>query len=376
MAQKYWVGGSGTWNSTNTTNWSNTSGGSGGASVPGIGDIATFDQAGTHAITVASTAPACDAVSITVNYAFTLSGNVNLGTECSWLQSWGSLDLNGNTLTIGNYFCGGFFSNFVSLAFNGGGIVMPYEDANWTAQENWSYTGTFSVSMTSVTGSFMRSINNTSSFWTESTAISVGVGSGYDIKITAGATDELNFNGVFKNIYLVGHLGNGGKNTASSMTVYGSLTLDSASAFGSLGTSFVFAATSGTQTFTPNGSAFNGAFTVNSPGAKFLVSGAATVSGAVTFSNGTIELTSGATTAVGSFVTSGTTLKYLQATSSGSRATLSDSNGGTNTVTYLSIKDNAAAGTATWNATSATNVNAGNVTGWNFGAPSNTFFLL
>ena len=34
MADRYWVGGAGYWNSTNTTNWSTTSGGSGGASVP------------------------------------------------------------------------------------------------------------------------------------------------------------------------------------------------------------------------------------------------------------------------------------------------------------------------------------------------------
>lgn len=375
MATYYWVGGAGTWNGVSTTNWSLFSGGSGGAGVPGAADSVIFNNGASYTVTMASGA-VCESSNTTVDITFLLSGNVNLGTESSWTQSRGTLNLNGYSLTIGNYTAGGLSGNTVTLAFNGGSIVMPYDDAVWTAQNSWTYTGTFSVSLTSVTGSFMRGISNTSSFWTESTALSVGVGSGHDFQITAGATDEIGFQGVFRNISLVGHSGPGGKSTVSILTLYGNLTLGSGYTFFCNGPNFSFAATSGTQTYTSNGATFNGAMTVNNPGAKLQVVGAATITAALTFSNGTIELTSGATTAVGSFVTSGTTLKYLQATSAGSRATLSDSNGGTNTVTYLSIKDNAAAGTATWDATSATNVNAGNVTGWNFGAPSNTFFLL
>lgn len=44
MADRYWVGGTGTWNGTNTTNWSTTSGGSGGASVPTALDAVYFDN--------------------------------------------------------------------------------------------------------------------------------------------------------------------------------------------------------------------------------------------------------------------------------------------------------------------------------------------
>lgn len=43
MANRYWVGGTGSWNDTNTTNWSATSGGAGGASVPTISDDVFFD---------------------------------------------------------------------------------------------------------------------------------------------------------------------------------------------------------------------------------------------------------------------------------------------------------------------------------------------
>ena len=45
MANKYWVGGTGTWDATNTANWSLTSGGAGGAAVPGTADVAIFNSA-------------------------------------------------------------------------------------------------------------------------------------------------------------------------------------------------------------------------------------------------------------------------------------------------------------------------------------------
>ena len=43
MANRYWVGGTGTWDGTSTANWSATSGGSNGASVPTSTDDVFFD---------------------------------------------------------------------------------------------------------------------------------------------------------------------------------------------------------------------------------------------------------------------------------------------------------------------------------------------
>jgi len=43
MADRFWVGGTATWNASTTTNWSATSGGAGGQSVPGASDTVTFD---------------------------------------------------------------------------------------------------------------------------------------------------------------------------------------------------------------------------------------------------------------------------------------------------------------------------------------------
>lgn len=55
MANRYWVGGTGTWSTTSTTNWSSSSGGGGGASVPTSADSVFFDansNTGTGAFTV------------------------------------------------------------------------------------------------------------------------------------------------------------------------------------------------------------------------------------------------------------------------------------------------------------------------------------
>src|SRR3954451_7178669 len=43
MANVFWVGGTGTWDSSTTTHWSATSGGAGGAAVPTSADSVTFD---------------------------------------------------------------------------------------------------------------------------------------------------------------------------------------------------------------------------------------------------------------------------------------------------------------------------------------------
>jgi hypothetical protein len=51
MADRYWVGGTGTWNTTSTTNWSATPSGASGASVPTVADSVFFDQAGTYTVT-------------------------------------------------------------------------------------------------------------------------------------------------------------------------------------------------------------------------------------------------------------------------------------------------------------------------------------
>lgn len=55
MADRYWVGGTATWNSTDGTKWATSSGSAGGASSPTAADNVIFDAASTGTCTMAST---------------------------------------------------------------------------------------------------------------------------------------------------------------------------------------------------------------------------------------------------------------------------------------------------------------------------------
>ena len=65
MADRYWILGTGTWDSTSTTNWSASSGGAGGASVPTASDNVFFDAnsnvlATAFTVTMANTPRVCN----------------------------------------------------------------------------------------------------------------------------------------------------------------------------------------------------------------------------------------------------------------------------------------------------------------------------
>ena len=97
MANRYWVGGTGTWNGTSTTNWSASSGGASGASVPTSADNVFFDansNTGTTAFTVtmATVAATCaDFDASAVDGVMTLAGTVALDVYGS--LSWPALSL-------------------------------------------------------------------------------------------------------------------------------------------------------------------------------------------------------------------------------------------------------------------------------------------
>ena len=87
MADRYWVGGTGTWNTTSTTNWSATSGGASGASVPTVADSVFFDQASTYTVTMTG-ALAC------------LNFNVTGGTVTFQNGTSPTLDVRGSWSTV------------------------------------------------------------------------------------------------------------------------------------------------------------------------------------------------------------------------------------------------------------------------------------
>lgn len=94
MANRYWVGGSGTWNSTNVTNWSTTSGGSGGASVPTSADSVFFDD----------NSFATDVLNITI------SGTVNCSSFTNGRTGTKSLVMSGDTSVVFNVYGTDFYT--------------------------------------------------------------------------------------------------------------------------------------------------------------------------------------------------------------------------------------------------------------------------
>jgi len=99
MANRYWVGGTGTWNGTNTTNWSDTSGGTGGFSVPtSVDDVFIDANSGTGTITLSSASvKSVDFTGYTGTFAtpstayLTLYGNLTLSSTMVMTNSSSSL---------------------------------------------------------------------------------------------------------------------------------------------------------------------------------------------------------------------------------------------------------------------------------------------
>lgn len=139
MANRYWVGGAGTWNTTSTTNWSASSGGASGASVPTAADSVFFDQAGTYNVTLSGTGLVCLDLTVsagTVSFisggTLTISGSMSLIAGTSWAAS-GALTFNatttGKTITTN-----GTSLSPSSITFNGSG-------GGWTLGSALTTTG-------------------------------------------------------------------------------------------------------------------------------------------------------------------------------------------------------------------------------------------
>lgn len=101
MANRYWVGGTATWNGTAGTKWATTSGGAGGASVPGTGDNVFFDAAsGSVTVTISSG----NSLSLALNctgFTGTFQGSA-LAASPAMIDFWGDVTLSAG-LTLSGY---------------------------------------------------------------------------------------------------------------------------------------------------------------------------------------------------------------------------------------------------------------------------------
>jgi len=414
MANRYWVGGTAAWDGTAGTKWALTSGGAGGQAVPTSADDVFFDAAsGAVTCTITGTDYAksinctgftgtltgsgnvfiygnvtfsagmnCSATgllffsatatiisagktffSIAVNapgITVTLSGALTLHTVGGVFSSAGTLNLNGFTITAGY-----FNSNSPSarsIAFGSANIlinltVLPdYAVLNVPDARNLTWTGT---------GGFVRAMASTAKMVFG--PLGANAANAPNLTVNSGA-NALTITGDswFNNLIFTGSTSTV---TSTNVNIAGNLTLASGGTYTALAPTY-----RDTGILTSAGKTLS-ALTVDGSGITVTCADALTVTDALTLTLGTLNLKNAVTSTVGSLVTTGTTLKYLQSTTAGSQATISDTSG-TNTVTYLSIKDSNATGGAVFDATDPTNVNVSNNTGWlGFGGGDNGSFI-
>jgi hypothetical protein len=321
----------------------------------GQGLTQTVDSAG---ITLFLSNFIVDSFNGTVSLARNTTVELSAGTSGNYTLTSGTLDLNGYTAT-----CNSFSSsntNVRTLAFGSTGKLVITNSTgascfSGATSTNASVSGTNPLVQFTYSGGIgTRNII----MWALPEAQSISVEflnnatDGVVIQGTSGGyrnIDFTNFNGI---VYI-----------ANSPRCFGNFTLG-ANVISTSGTNtLTFASTSGTKTITSNGKTIVFPIAFNGVGGAWACQDSLNMTGALTFSNGTLQLKSGVTSTVGSFVTSGTTLKYLQSTTPGTQATISQASG-TISTSYTFIKDINVTGGATWNADGSGNTNAGNNSGW------------
>jgi hypothetical protein len=341
MADRYWVGGTATWDNTAGTKWSATSGGAGGASVPFTADDVFFDAAsGAVTVTTGATAYArnlnftgftgtfagANALLVTGSLTLgsgmtrTFTGPINLGsalttntvtsngiTLANQLQfssggkwtlqdalnnptgytflSAGTVDLNNQQWTTLNFESSNNNVRAVNFGTQGMNLVGTsqgvYIVPNLT---NMTYSGTPRITLTTAASSGTRIIyNGDSGGASETKAISVRVSAGTDsINIVNSATsaiNDLDFTG-FTGAFLSGE-----------RVIYGNLTLGIGMTISNNTADTVFGSTSGTKTITSNGVSFDGPIVFNGAGGSWSFADNFTQNSAraTTLTNGTVN---------------------------------------------------------------------------------------
>lgn len=349
MANRYWVGGTNTWNATAGTKWALTSGGAGGQAVPTSSDDVFFDaNSGTVTVTSSAGANTCHSFSYvgftgsfssTGNATLTIFGSLTLGTG-GLSAGWTSISM-GSTSTGNTITTNGSSTAVDSIFFGGVGGV-------WTLQDNWTETinsifaftnGTFDANSHDmsfgayyITGSSARTLTMGSGTWT------VKNGDGFGKFWDATTTTNLTFNPNTSTIKYI--------STSAVTFTGGGLTYNNI--WFSKGTSTTSITVSGSNTFN-----------------NFKDDGTGTHS---------ILFTTGTTQTFTTFTVSGipSHLISINSTTTGTHA-LVKTGGGVINSDYLNIQHSVATPSSTWYAgTHSTNnqavATAGS--GWTFTAPS------
>jgi len=261
MANRFWVGGAGTWDASDTTHWAATSNGAGGQSVPGVADTVTFDaSSGGGTVTVNTN---LSVVSITMG-AFT--GTLDFAT-------------NNNSPTMSTFNCSGTGTRTLNMG-SGTWTITGSNATIWTTST--------ATNLTLDPGS--STVNCTYSGATGTRTIITNTAAINNLKVSAG-TDVVTFNSTFRcaDLDFTGFSGTG---TIGAGSISGSLTL-SATMTNTTSTSvWTFTATTA-KTITSNGVANNRPYTFDGVGGSWTLKDDLSLAGAsaraITVTNGTLN---------------------------------------------------------------------------------------
>lgn len=184
MANRYWVGGTATWDGTAGTKWASSTGGAGGATAPGTTDDVFFD-AGSGAATVTIAAGnACKSIdctgftgTLTGSGAIGISGNLTLvaGMTYSFTGSIsftgaGTLTPGGKTMTNAITFNPGAGNTYQLGGAKAGASATVIASGTWTTNNNNYTASTFTTTGTPTLNLGSSTLSISSTFTMASTA--------------------------------------------------------------------------------------------------------------------------------------------------------------------------------------------------------------
>lgn len=222
MANRYWVGGTASWDGTAGTKWALTSGGAGGQAVPTAADDVFFDgNSGASTVTIATGNTGAKSITctgftgtLTGTAAITVSGSVTLVAGMTYSHTGTVTISNTGTLTTAG-------KTFSGLTINGaGGITVTLGDALNISTRTLTVTqGTFSTANFNVTAGILSSSNsNTRTITLGSSTVTL---SSAGTPLTFATSTNLTFNANTSQININSVLGaqiNGGGQTFNNIS--------------------------------------------------------------------------------------------------------------------------------------------------------------
>jgi hypothetical protein len=144
MADRYWVGGTNSWNATAGTKWATFSGGPGGASVPTAADNVFFDQTGPYTVSTSGNAFCLD---LTVSVpSITFSGPGTLTISGSLFLAIGTPSFNGFSSGITfNSTVTGRTINTNDTTIGNPSVVLNGVGGSWTLGSGYIGSNSFTV---------------------------------------------------------------------------------------------------------------------------------------------------------------------------------------------------------------------------------------